>query len=81
MARKKKSKPKGKKPLVWEPLDDFAALFALVLILGGFFLAVKGSTEVDNVLIQIAGGLFILTGFIITRLLRLVAKEYCKEKK
>ena len=61
--------------LVWQPIDNYAAAFALALVLGGFFLAVKGTTEVNDTLIQIAGGLFILTGFTVTRLLKLVSKR------
>jgi hypothetical protein len=72
-AKSKKLKAvRFKEHLVWEPLDKYAHFFALVIILGGFFLAVKGTLEGDNYFIQIIGGLFTLVGFTLTRLFKLI---------
>lgn len=75
MAAKSKKVAKSSQHLVWVPVDKYAAAFALILILGGFFLAVKGAMEGDNLAVQVTGGLFIVVGFTATRLLKLIVKE------
>lgn len=73
VAKPKPTEVKSSEHLVWKPIDNYAAVFALVIILGGFFMSVKAVLEGNDIHIQIAGGLFIVVGFTITRLLKLVS--------
>jgi hypothetical protein len=72
MVKKKVTRSNLPDEFEWTIIQKYGAIWTLVLLLGGFFLAIKG--EIGGIIgtPQIVGGLFLIQGLITARLLKLI---------